>query len=107
MSAGIAIAGAVVVAAVVVLLILWVRPRQKRIRGAFGVASPPPKPHASLGAAGPYGNPPHGMPPYDGAGSGSEDAGCLGPGISDEAVMMRTPDVTHEQMPGAAKVRGC
>jgi hypothetical protein len=34
------------------------------------------------------------------------DPGWLGAGVPDEAVMMRTPNITQEQMPGAAKVRG-
>jgi hypothetical protein len=93
----------------VVLIVVLVRkrPLQKRISGAFGIARPQQqKPDAALGTAGAHGQPPHNMPPYGGgAGSGSGDAGWMGADVPDEAVMMRTPDITQEQMPGAVKVR--
>jgi hypothetical protein len=45
------------------------------------------------------------MPPsYGGAGSGAGDAGWMGSDVPDEAVLMRTPDITQEQVPGAVKV---
>jgi hypothetical protein len=78
----------------VLLIIMLVRkqPMRHRLSGAFGFASTQQeqqKPDSQLGL-GTRSNPPHSMPPY-----------------GDEAVMMRTPDITQEQVPGALKVRGC
>uniref|UniRef100_A0A383VAJ1 Uncharacterized protein n=1 Tax=Tetradesmus obliquus TaxID=3088 RepID=A0A383VAJ1_TETOB len=105
MIAGIAIAGAVAIAALVVLLVLLRRrPLAKRLSGAFGVASP--QQQQKPGDAATRGMMPPGAPPYDGgAGSGSGDAGWqgLGSDFLDEAAAMRTPDITQETAPVAIK----
>ncbi|WIA44519.1 hypothetical protein OEZ86_007258 [Tetradesmus obliquus] len=105
MIAGIAIAGAVAIAALVVLLVLLRRrPLAKRLSGAFGVASP--QQQQKPGDAATRGMMPPGTPPYGGgAGSGSGDAGWqgLGSDFPDEAAAMRTPDITQETAPVAIK----
>ncbi|WIA24022.1 hypothetical protein OEZ85_013642 [Tetradesmus obliquus] len=105
MIAGIAIAGAVAIAALVVLLVLLRRrPLAKRLSGAFGVASP--QQQQKPGDAATRGMMPPVTPPYGGgAGSGSGDAGWqgLGSDFLDEAAAMRTPDITQETAPVAIK----
>jgi hypothetical protein len=97
----------VAVAALIVLIVVLPRkrPLRKKPSGTYGAPSPEQqkeKPHIPAPVAGSRSIPP---PSYGGAGSGSGDAGWMGTDVPDEAAMMRTPDVTQEQMPVAVKVR--
>jgi hypothetical protein len=87
---------------VLIVVLLRKRPLRKNPSGTYGAASPDQqKPHIPPPVAGSRSIPP---PSYGGAGSGSGDAGWVGTDVPDEAAMMRTPDITQEQMPVAVKV---
>jgi hypothetical protein len=95
--AGIAIASAVAVAALIAFIVLLVRkpPLRQRLSGGFRVASQDEQhkpPHM----------PAH-MPAHNGPDSGS-DAGWQR-SVPDDEVATTTPDITQKQMPLASKVR--